>query len=531
MKKVLRLVVFMFVFFAGMDMVMAQAPKSDGYIKVITATRDNETTTYLYSKTETIQTLNGISYDEQSNILTLNNYSAEGVSIQIHNMGDFKINVIGSNIINDYITPSASAIEVTGNNSTTVYGGGSISFSGYILIKTDTGVLNIDNVSLSNKVDGNGNLIISEGKVNIENSTLVFDFFYSSYSSGIVSYDDITIKNSNISGNAGNGIGIRFDEKGDIFIINSTIDITVAYYAKVGIFTENNLNIENSTIKTKDGSISGADTTNISNSNIDIKFEDGDHHTIGIDGLNLNINDSNLNIDTAGSSCVSGKDIIINGGTIKLKSSDIGIRTSNFYDDDNPTSNLTIKKGKIDITALMGIGFDSHYDEGVISGFTMENGKLVIKSPMGIYVSNANFKGGYVEIDASNKDGIFDDNLAWVSGTVFALESINLASNIEISDNARIYKLDDGQGNYIYYLNNEEVEYDEEKFFSKPLLKNVIIKDKNYKEEEITTTKEEKNVVVENPKTEDIKVMAIILIILGLTSVIFVGYKRLRKIK
>lgn len=125
-------VVLLFLMVSAIPVLAKNGPHSTGYISTTkidqfgfdgtTIMQSDSEDGYIYSPSEKVKKIKGISYDKASNTLTLKNYKNAKRTLLAYNMGDdFKIKLIGSNELM-YIGYNASGY----NTNLTFIGNGSI---------------------------------------------------------------------------------------------------------------------------------------------------------------------------------------------------------------------------------------------------------------------------------------------------------------------------------------------------------------------------------------------------------------------
>ena len=242
MKKILFAI---FVFFIGITVV-----KAESYIYLFTGdARDPEIVAYIYSDTEQVSSYPGLSYNGSTNTLTLNNfhypdgYTISGISIK--NMGDLKINVVGTNDFRYESVYNRSAILVEDTNLD-ISGGGTLNFMGPGINgnrKSDgVNTINISNVTMNcYDIQGICALAIVRGaSINLDGVTANFAGVVPDQSGGFAA-KNITVNDSNI---VGMGHEALLSLNGSISITNSDIKL----FFNTGISSDGNLYINNSTI-------------------------------------------------------------------------------------------------------------------------------------------------------------------------------------------------------------------------------------------------------------------------------------------
>lgn len=282
-----------------------------------------------------------------------------------------------------------------------------------------TGALLV-NANYNNGISSNDDLKINGG-----------DIIVVSTNHGIKGKDSVTIKDGNIEVNAG-GDGIKTDnaeedDKGNISIEGGTLNITAV---QDGIQADRNINILSGDITIS----SGGGSVNSSTKNKDNGWGNwgreqtttGETDTTSAKGIkagvNITIDNGNLNIDSSDDSIHTNDSVAINGGTINIASGDDGIHSD---------TSMEINGGTIDIT--------KSYEGVESSEITINNGEIhVVASDDGVNVGGGNdgsstngrpgenmfssssdcmlnINGGYIYVDASG-DGLDSNGSITMTG-------------------------------------------------------------------------------------------------------------------
>ena len=322
-------------------------------------------------------------------------------------------------------------------------------------------------------IDGDGTLIVkanyADGIVSKDNLTIKnSNITVTSLDDGIRGKDSLVIQNGNITIKAG-GDGLKSTndtdtEKGYILIENGQIDIDSTLD---GIQAESKVVIENGTINIKSGN--GSSITSQNNNwghwNSSTKTESAK----GIKaGNSIGITKAIITINSSDDAIHSNEDIVINSGTFNLSSGDDGIHADSSITINNGTINITqsyegiesnvilIKDGNIKVYASDdGINISGGNDNSSMGGrpgqnnfeetndstvyLQIDSGTIYVNAGGDGLDSNGSIymNGGTVYVDGptDNGNGPLDYNNTFVitGGTLIAAGSSGMAQNISSS--------------------------------------------------------------------------------------------------
>lgn len=387
--------------------------------------------------TEIIQLSNKTLTITKGGIYTLIGTITNG-SVEINTTEDVKIILKGISITN----AKGPAINIISSNNT------------IIELEKDTINTLEDGTPSDLELDGciysKSDLIIDgEGTLNIT----------ANYKDGIVSKDDLKIKNGNIN-IISEDDGIR--GKDSVYIVNGNINITSK---GDGIKATNEKDTEkgyvyidngNITINSVQDGISSVTKTIINNGNINIKTTSTEKSSKGIKSTdNLIINNGNITIDSVDDALHSNKYISIKGGNLSLTTKDDAIHADETILIDNGTinvinsyegieaSNIIVNGGTIDIVSSDdGFNIAGGNDSSGRPGADMMATDGVLKITAGKITVNANGDGldsnGSIEIiggtiivdgPSGRGNGPLDYNgtLKITGGTILAIGSSDMA--------------------------------------------------------------------------------------------------------
>lgn len=277
------------------------------------------------------------------------------------------------------------------------------------------------NANYNNGISSNDNLKINGG-----------DIIVVSTNHGLKGKDSVTIKDGNIEVNAG-GDGIKTDnaeeeDKGNISIEGGSLNITSE---QDGIQADKNINILSGDITISTGGGSVNSSTKNQGSSWGKWGREQQTTTTGTDtssakgikaGVNITIDNGNLNIDSSDDSIHTNDTVEINGGTINIASGDDGIHSDTYMEINGgkiditksyegiESANITINDGEIHVASNDdGINISGGNDGSSISGRPGKN--MFSSSSDGMLTIN----GGYIYVDALG-DGLDSNGSITMAG-------------------------------------------------------------------------------------------------------------------